>query len=201
MQVEIEAIDAQGGYEAPLHAPLTFSIGSGQSLWLRGSNGSGKSTLLRTIAGRQKLFAGSLEMTEGIRSMYVGDAPAFYDYLTVREHLALFARVEGIARSAYSELIDSFGLAGVRNSLTIELSLGQRKRLALLIAAGSSPDLLLMDEPLNGLDEAGTHLPKRVFESTLQRGGIGIVTSHSGADWMLPDHGVSIELEASYAFI
>ncbi len=138
----------------------------GRSLGLLGPNGSGKSTLLRCVAGLLRPRAGSvlvdgqesceLPPAERARVAYAGHRPLLWGGLSARENLVLSAGLYGLGAGTAEAALELAGLAEAAERPAAALSQGQRQRLALARALLPSPELLVLDEPHSGLDEASS---------------------------------------------
>jgi ABC-2 type transport system ATP-binding protein len=133
-------------------APCDLEVAAGESLALIGPNGAGKSTLLALLAGALEPSAGVVERADGVRVGWVPQRPAYYERLTARENVELFARLEREANpaAAASRLLEQFDVPLDRPA--VELSVGNRQRLNVAIALLGSPRVLLLDEPTASLD-------------------------------------------------
>jgi ABC-2 type transport system ATP-binding protein len=128
--------------------PTDLDVRPGESLALIGPNGAGKSTLLSILAGALEPSEGAVERADGVRVGWVPQRPSFYDRLTPRENLELFARLEGGA--AFEHLLSRFDVPADRPAHT--LSVGNRQRLNVALALLGDPRVLLLDEPTASLD-------------------------------------------------
>jgi ABC-2 type transport system ATP-binding protein len=128
--------------------PTDLDVNAGESLALIGPNGAGKSTLLSILAGALEPSEGNVERVDGVRVGWVPQRPSFYDRLTPRENLELFARLEGGV--AYDHLLARFDVPADRPAHT--LSVGNRQRLNVALALLGDPRVLLLDEPTASLD-------------------------------------------------
>jgi ABC-2 type transport system ATP-binding protein len=145
---------------------VSFSVARGEIIGFLGPNGAGKTTTLRmltgylppssgsaTVAGFD-IFRQSIEARKRIG--YMPENVPLYDDMRVREYLNFRARIKGLsnsdARRRVSHVIDTCGLEGVRRKMIKTLSKGYRQRVGLADALVHQPDLLILDEPTNGLD-------------------------------------------------
>jgi heme ABC exporter ATP-binding subunit CcmA len=155
----------------------------GRSLGLLGPNGSGKSTLLRCVAGLLRPRAGSvlvdgqesceLPPAERARVAYAGHRPLLWGGLSARENLVLSAGLYGLGAETAEAALELAGLAEAAERPAAALSQGQRQRLALARALLPSPQLLVLDEPHSGLDEASSARLDDLLSDA--RGGVTIV--------------------------
>lgn len=157
------------------------------TLGLLGPNGSGKSTLIRLAADGVAPTEGALELggprpRRGPRSAAALDRPAFLEALTGRENLELVARLRGAggadARSDASEWLDRFTLAPDADRPVGSYSMGMRRRLALARAFASGASLILLDEPLAGLDPEGRAALGRVLQAAAEGGRAVLLSTH-----------------------
>jgi ABC-2 type transport system ATP-binding protein len=132
--------------------PSALDVLPGESLALVGPNGAGKSTLLSILAGALEPSVGTVDRADGLHVGWVPQRPAYYDRLTARENLELFARLEGERQptAVASRLLSQFDIPPDRPAVT--LSVGNRQRLNVAVALLGSPRVLLLDEPTASLD-------------------------------------------------
>jgi ABC-2 type transport system ATP-binding protein len=161
----IEVRAARRGYpDREVLRGVDLDVHPGEIVALVGENGAGKSTLLGAISGRVALETGHVNVlghpvTAGRPPRGLGHAPqsvGLYPLLTVREHLASFARLHGLRgrslRLATEAALEWCGLEDRAGELTRTLSGGMRRRLAIGLAAVHDPAVLLLDEPMTGID-------------------------------------------------
>jgi heme exporter protein A len=143
---------------------LDLDVPRGGFLLVTGPNGSGKTTLLRLVAGLLIPTAGELEVgVERERVGFLGHEPLVYRELTALENLDLYGRLYRIPerRERIGMLLERFGLWDARNERADSFSRGMLQRLALCRALLHDPDLLVLDEPFNALDDEGAELLDR----------------------------------------
>jgi ABC-2 type transport system ATP-binding protein len=145
---------------------ISFSVAKGEIVGFLGPNGAGKTTTLRMLTGylpptsgnariaNHDIFRESIEARRKIG--YMPENVPLYDDMRVREYLRFRAELKGLggreARSRVGEVIETCGLEGVKKKMIRVLSKGYRQRVGLADALVHSPDLLILDEPTNGLD-------------------------------------------------
>src|SRR2546421_5586573 len=169
-----------------------MDVAPGRVHGLVGPNGAGKTTLLGLLLGLALAERGSLEILGApVRRALAGpdgvagfvDGPGLYPSLTARQTLAALAALRGRdARTAgIDEVLDEVGLTDVADDRVRGFSLGMRQRLGLAAALLTTPRLLVLDEPTNGLDPAGQNHVHPVL-SELAAGGTAIVLSSHRMD-------------------
>jgi ABC-2 type transport system ATP-binding protein len=170
-------------------AGVDLEVHRGEVLGLLGANGSGKSTLLRIVSGIDRPRAGHIER----RADHTGRAPrigALLDptwmdeRLTCRQHLTIaFLYAQGRShRPAVRAALGHVGLSGAEDRRVKHLSLGMRQRLALALALVDAPDVLVLDEPLNGLDPDGVLWMRQLLLDFAASGRAVLLSSHLMAE-------------------
>lgn len=178
-------------YEAHLAVDdLSFEVHPREILGLVGPNGAGKTTTLRSIAGilpiqhGRVLVAGHDVATDEAAAKsqlaWVPDDPQPFDALTVREHLVFTARLYGVNgwRAKAEALLERFDLVEKGDALGGELSRGMRQKLAICCAWLSEPRVVLLDEPLSGLDPRGIRAAREAIRQLADTGVAVILSSH-----------------------
>ena len=156
MKLELVQVRKYFHHELVLDCPRC-QLNGGQVLLISGANGAGKTTLLRILGGALSPDEGSINST-GIRTRALYEPRLFqFDDLTVQEHIH-FLRGLGWDEAFLNEYIQLFGLERFHQHRVGELSKGWRGRLGLAITFGRKADLVLLDEPLDGLDVEGREL-------------------------------------------
>ena len=169
---------------------LSFTVAPGEIVGLVGPNGAGKTTTLRALAGILKPTSGTIRVgghdlaaqpVAAKRALaFVPDTPTPFDLVTVAEHLrftALAYRVEG-ADTRMGELLEEFELTEKRDALGSTLSRGMRQKLAFACAFLRDPQVLLLDEPLTGLDPKAIRSVRDSVRRRADEGAGVIVSSH-----------------------
>ncbi|MDJ0273524.1 MAG: ABC transporter ATP-binding protein [Candidatus Caldarchaeum sp.] len=170
---------------------VSFRLEAGQVHGLLGPNGSGKTTSLKCIVGLLKpdkgtvtIFGEKPSANNGYRRKlgYVPENPSLPDYLTVEEFLIFSARLKGLVgdsvRSRVSELMEAYALHQVSDRLVYELSKGVRQRLAIAASLVSSPTVLILDEPFNGLDPEAQKITRLYINEIIEDGGGVLISTH-----------------------
>jgi ABC-2 type transport system ATP-binding protein len=166
---------------------LTLDLPGGGVIGLVGPNGSGKSTLIRMLLGLIHPTSGSAEVLgESIAhparfASRVGgliEGPAFVPALSARANLVSLAHLRGIELARVDEVLDIVGLAGREREAVTRFSLGMKQRLGIAAALLPDPELLVLDEPTNGLDPAGIVEIRGLLRRLGDEGRTVIVSSH-----------------------
>lgn len=196
-------------------AALNIHVQKGRIYGLLGRNGAGKTTTMRMLLGLTKPTSGEVYIWEKpvhgnekkllprIGSLI--EAPGFYPNLTATENLRVFATLRSVPnRNAVREALDLVGLPYRDKKLFSQYSLGMKQRLAIALAVMHDPELLILDEPINGLDPIGI-AEVRAFIRKLcdERGKTILISSHIlseiallADDIGIIDHGVLLEEES-----
>ena len=169
---------------------VKLNIEKGQIYGLVGRNGAGKTTILRMVTGQTVPTAGELELfgataPAGIvkmrrRTGAMVETPGFYPYLTARENLEYYRLQRGIpGKNTVDEVLELVRLSGAGKKKFKQFSLGMKQRLGLGLALMNHPDLLLLDEPINGLDPEGiVELREILLDLNRQRQTTILISSH-----------------------
>src|SRR5690606_30111735 len=152
---------------APGLSAVSLTVGAGERVVLVGASGAGKTSLLRAIAGLAPLAGGTVSIggvpaaalpPERRDAVYLHQSPLLFPHMTVHDNVAFPLRVRGMAAAERSrrtlEVLEAVRLGGFGSRMPHTLSGGQRHRVALARAVAARPRVLLLDEPLTGLDPA-----------------------------------------------
>lgn len=172
---------------------LDLQVNEAEIFGLIGPNGAGKTTtfklllgLLRPTSGTATFYGQPLQPAARAAIGFLPEHPYFYDYLTVNETLDLYARLYGlpskIRHGRVNEIIDQVQLGHKRDARLRTLSKGTLQRVGIAQAILNHPRLVILDEPMSGLDPAGRHHMRELILSLRQKGTTVIFSSH-----VLPD--------------
>jgi len=165
---------------------LSFEIRKGSVYGILGPNGSGKSTTLGIVLNVVNASSGSFEWFEGTLSTQealkkVGaiiERPNFYPYMSARENLELVCLIKEITYSAVPKALKEVGLEDRSEDLFSTFSLGMKQRLAIASALLNEPEILILDEPTNGLDPQGIHQIRVLIQQIASKGTTILLASH-----------------------
>lgn len=167
---------------------VSFRVPKGAIYGFLGPNGSGKTTTLGMLTGLLRPDAGAARIAgQDVVSDPVGamssaaamvEEPAFYPYLTGRGNLRLVARLVAAPRARVDETLARVGLAEAADQKYKGYSQGMRRRLGLAAALLPEPDVLILDEPTNGLDPGGQHEVRRLLREFAATGRTVLLSSH-----------------------
>ncbi len=166
---------------------LSFRVEEGTVAGFLGPNGAGKTTTLRLLLGLAAPTAGTA--TIGGRSYHeltdptgvvgaVLESSGFHPKRRARDHLRVVASAAGRPAARVDEVLDTVGLTAAAHRRVGGYSLGMRQRLGLAAALLGEPDVLVLDEPTNGLDPEGVHWLRTFIREFARRGGTVLVSSH-----------------------
>jgi ABC-2 type transport system ATP-binding protein len=166
---------------------LDLAIDEGTVAGFLGPNGAGKTTTLRMLLGLVAPDAGTAtiggrpyrELPDPVRRVgAVLEAGGFHPGRSARDHLRVMATAAGLAPGRVEEVLEQTGLAGAARRRVGGLSLGMRQRLGLAAALLGDPEVLVLDEPANGLDPEGVHWLRGLVRGLADQGRTVLVSSH-----------------------
>lgn len=189
--IRFEGLEKKYGDFTAVHA-LNFEVKAGEIFGFLGPNGAGKTTTIRMMMGilvptqgRVWLnsFDGAAQSTEAKKNVgYLPDEPIFYDYLRGREILGFVAEIHGFSRTDANTralaLLEEYGLSDAAEEFAVNYSMGMKKRLGLAMAMIHQPKILILDEPINGLDPRGAYEIQAKLKAFAQAGGTVFLSTH-----------------------
>ncbi|MGQ7944812.1 ABC transporter ATP-binding protein [Flavobacterium sp. WC2509] len=173
-----------GGLQALKNVSL--EIVKGNVYGLLGPNGSGKSTTLGIIlnvvnktSGEYSWFGGKLQTHEALKKVgAIIERPNFYPYMTAEQNLKLVCKIKNIDYSKITEKLELVGLNDRKDNKFSTYSLGMKQRLAIASALLNDPEILILDEPTNGLDPQGIHQIRDIIKQIASQGTTILLASH-----------------------
>lgn len=165
---------------------LSFSIKKGNVYGILGPNGSGKSTTLGMVLNVVNKTSGEFSWFEGTESTHealkhVGaiiEHPNFYPYMSAVQNLELVCKIKGVPKENIEEKLELVGLLERKDSKFSAFSLGMKQRLAIASALLNNPEILILDEPTNGLDPQGIHQIREIIRKIAAGGTTILLASH-----------------------
>lgn len=155
---------------------VSIHIPRGAVYGLVGNNGAGKTTLMRLLLGLQNPTSGQIKITENIKTGAILESPAVYPYWSAKRNLKYQLSLIKNPKYSVSELLKIVGLKDTKKPL-IKYSLGMKQRLGLALALANQPDLLFLDEPLNGLDPSGIRQMRHLIKVLSEKEGVTVIIS------------------------
>ena len=165
---------------------LTFTINKGNVYGILGPNGSGKSTTLGIVLNVVNKTAGDFSWFDGTVSTHdalkkVGaiiERPNFYPYMTAHQNLKLVCKIKGVDYKNIDDKLEIVGLLDRKDHKFRTYSLGMKQRLAIASALLNDPEILILDEPTNGLDPQGIHQIRQIIKDIASKGTTILLASH-----------------------
>lgn len=165
---------------------VDFGIQQGSVVAVLGPNGAGKSTLFGCLLGFTRPSAGAISFKgqpvndrDRVQFGYVSERVALYLQRSVLENGSFFAQLKGQDVSEFERQLKRVGLYSVRDRKVRQLSKGMLQRLGLAIALCGQPDLLVLDEPFNGLDPALLETLQKILREENERGATLLISTHT----------------------
>ena len=186
MILSVKNIHKSYGKEKVLKG-ISFEIKEPQIIALIGPNGSGKSTLLNIITNLLSANSGEVTILGKTNKdpnvfreiSYMQDNSVLYDYLTGYDHLQFIGDVQGISKEQIIKTAERVGMAGYLNKKVQNYSLGMKQHLLLTMAIVNDPKLLILDEPLNGLDPTSAIRVRELLLALYESGTTILLSSHN----------------------
>ena len=165
---------------------VSLDIHKGNVYGILGPNGSGKSTTLGIVlnvvnktSGEYSWFGGTQETHQALKKVgAIIERPNFYPYMTAKENLELVCKIKGISYSKIDEKLEIVGLTDRKDSKFKTYSLGMKQRLAIASALLNDPEILILDEPTNGLDPQGIIQVRHIIRFIASQGTTILLASH-----------------------
>jgi ABC-2 type transport system ATP-binding protein len=165
---------------------VSFEIKKGNVYGILGPNGSGKSTTLGIVlnvvnktSGDFEWFGGKVETHDALKKVgAIIERPNFYPYMTAKENLELVCKIKGTPFSKVTEKLELVGLLDRQNDKFRTYSLGMKQRLAIASALLNDPEILILDEPTNGLDPQGIRQIRDIIRVIASHGTTILLASH-----------------------
>jgi ABC-2 type transport system ATP-binding protein len=174
--------------KVPALEDLSFELKAGDVAGLLGPNGAGKSTCMKCIAGLLRPDSGTIRIAgHAYRSMearkalsYIPETPEPYPLLTSWEHLQFVAQAYGLKnwQTKGERLMERFEMGPLRDKLGKEMSKGMRQKISLICGLLPEPSLLLIDEPMIGLDPKAIRETKELFKELKNEGKTLLISTH-----------------------
>lgn len=161
---------------------ITLKLQKGKIYGLVGMNGAGKTTLMKCMLNLSTPTEGTITLFNGNDALKrIGmmiEAPAFFEQMSAKQNLEYYLKLKGIPnKGRIDEVLKLVGLENVNNKQTKDFSLGMKQRLGIAIALLSKPELLILDEPINGLDPKGVVAIRNLFKNLVDEQGMTILLS------------------------
>ncbi len=165
---------------------LSFTIEKGNVYGILGPNGSGKSTTLGIVlnvvnrsSGDFLWFDGTMNTHQALKKVgAIIERPNFYPYMTAVQNLELVCKIKGVSTDKVEEKLEIVGLSERKHSKFRTYSLGMKQRLAIASALLNDPEILILDEPTNGLDPEGIHQIREIIKRIASEGTTILLASH-----------------------
>ena len=166
---------------------INLQVEQGSIYGFLGPNGAGKTTTLRLLLGLLRKQEGSIEIfgsnfeSDKInilkRTGSLIEQPSLYNHLTAKENLEIYRRIYGFAKSRINEVLQLVTLQDTKNKKVKQFSLGMKQRLSIAVALLHQPELLILDEPTNGLDPNGIIETRELIKKLNKEQGVTILVS------------------------
>jgi len=165
---------------------VSLDIQKGNVYGILGPNGSGKSTTLGIVlnvvnktSGDYEWFGGKMQTHDALKKVgAIIERPNFYPYMTAKENLELVCKIKNINYAKVTEKLELVGLIERKDSKFSTFSLGMKQRLAIASALLNDPEILILDEPTNGLDPQGIHQIRDIIKKIAALGTTILLASH-----------------------
>lgn len=158
---------------------INYTFNEGECVAITGHNGCGKTMLLRMICGLISPDTGEVKRTTNYKYGVIIENPSFFENETVLYNLKFLAGLnKKIGEAQILEYLEKFSLLNMKNKKVKTLSLGMKQRLALCQALMEEPDVILLDEPFNALDDENLHIACQMIAECKKKGNIVVIAAH-----------------------
>tara|TARA_Y100001980_G_C14554546_1_gene341403 strand:- start:3036 stop:3914 length:879 start_codon:yes stop_codon:yes gene_type:complete len=179
-----------GSFEALKN--ISFSIPENSIFGILGANGSGKSTFMKILPGLIQNWTGQIYYKNQILKFnskllknnfgYLIESPTFYEYLTAKQNLELFSRISLVSKNRINNVLESVNLIERMNDKVSNYSYGMKQRLGIAQALLHNPDIIILDEPNNGLDPNGINDMTKLIKELKSQGKTICLSTHNLKD-------------------
>jgi len=179
-----------GSFEALKN--ISFSIPENSIFGILGANGSGKSTFMKILPGLIQNWTGQIFYEDKILKLnskllknnfgYLIESPTFYEYLTAKQNLELFSRISFVSNDRINTVLELVNLIGRKNDKVSNYSYGMKQRLGIAQALLHDPDIIVLDEPNNGLDPNGINDMTKLIKELKSQGKTICLSTHNLKD-------------------
>ena len=179
-----------GSFEALKN--ISFSIPENSIFGILGANGSGKSTFMKILPGLIQNWTGQIFYKNKILKLnskllknnfgYLIESPTFYEYLTAKQNLELFSRISFVSNDRINTVLELVNLIGRKNDKVSNYSYGMKQRLGIAQALLHDPDIIVLDEPNNGLDPNGINDMTKLIKELKSQGKTICLSTHNLKD-------------------
>jgi ABC-type multidrug transport system ATPase subunit len=184
--IETSGLTKRYGARITAVVDLDLTVRRGEVYGFLGPNGAGKTTTLRMLLGLIRPTSGTAQVLgrepgnpEGLQRIgALVESPAFYPYLSGRDNLHAIASYAGVSWAGVDEALEAVGLIGWAEDKVKKYSLGMKQRLGMAAAVLKNPELLILDEPTNGLDPRGMADVRGIIRKVGQSGKTVLLSSH-----------------------
>ena len=179
-----------GSFEALKN--ISFSIPENSIFGILGANGSGKSTFMKILPGLIQNWTGQIFYEDKILKLnskllknnfgYLIESPTFYEYLTAKQNLELFSRISFVSNDRINTVLELVNLIERKNDKVSNYSYGMKQRLGIAQALLHDPDIIVLDEPNNGLDPNGINDMTKLIKELKSQGKTICLSTHNLKD-------------------
>jgi ABC-2 type transport system ATP-binding protein len=195
---------------------VSFDVPAGKIIGLVGANGAGKSTIMKSITGIISFDSGDIQIdgkavSKANREALINvgsliESPGLYPFMSGWDNLKLYSSLGNTSDSDFNEIVNLVGSESFIHRKVKGYSFGQKQRVGIALAMINKPDLLILDEPLNGLDPVGIRDMRNALIAYKQTGKSILLSSHQlreleavADDYVFIDHGEIIPNEEVFA--